>query len=598
LLRTILDRKQSQLLKDEKETLESLQLALAGFEVRPEDQKALQKSLRQLDELFLLVIVGEFNSGKSAFINALLGERFLPEGVTPTTAQIHILDYGQASGREVQEEGVLTVTYPADFLKEINIVDTPGTNAIIRRHEQLTQEFVPRSDLVIFVTSADRPFTESERAFMERIREWGKKVIIVLNKIDLLEDQEVEQVLGFIQQNALALLGFTPEVFTVSSRLALKAKQAENRRERNALWDVSRFEAVETYILKTLDEKSRIRLKLTNPLGVGERLVADYLTSAQGRLDLLGEDLKAIENIEAQLELYRTDMENDFRYRMADVEKVLLEMENRGMEYFDETLRVARVFDLVNTQRIQAEFERKVIAETPYDIEREVQSLIDWLVEKDLRQWQATLEYLDRHRARLAEEEVLPGREASSRAQRGAGKIIGQVGGPFEYNRRALLDSVGRAAKEVVLTYDREAEARKLAQSVRDAVAGVALVEVGAVGLGAILVAILHGALLDFTGVLAGSALAVVGLLIIPAKRRRAKNDLREKLEDLRQNLMESMSAEFERELGRSLQRLREAIAPYTRFVRAEQQKLTRIEGELDQIRATLAQIRARIEDL
>ena len=598
MLRTILDRKQSQLLKDEKEALENLQLALAGFEVTPEDQKALQKSLRQLDDLFLLVIVGEFNSGKSAFINALLGERFLPEGVTPTTAQIHILDYGQASDREVQEEGVLKVTYPADFLQEINIVDTPGTNAIIRRHEQLTQEFVPRSDLVIFVTSADRPFTESERAFMERIREWGKKVIIVLNKIDLLEDQEVEQVLSFIEQNALALLGFMPEVFTVSSRLALRSKQAESRRERNALWDVSRFAAVETYILKTLDEKSRIRLKLTNPLGVGERLVADYLALAQGRLELLAEDLKAIENIEAQLELYRTDMENDFRYRMADVEKVLLEMENRGMEYFDETLRVARVFDLVNTQRIQAEFERKVVAETPYDIEREVQSLIDWLVEKDLRQWQATLEYLDRHRARLAEEEALPGREASSRAQRGEGKIIGQVGGPFEYNRRALLDSVGRAAKEVVLTYDREAEARKLAQSVRDAVAGAALVEVSAVGLGAILVAILHGALLDFTGVLAGGALAVVGLLIIPAKRRRAKNDLREKLEDLRQNLMESMSTEFDRELGRSLQRLREAIAPYTRFVRAEQQKLTRIEAELDQIRATLAQVRARIEDL
>jgi hypothetical protein len=476
-------------------------------------------------------------------------------------------------------------------------VDTPGTNAIIRRHEQLTQEFVPRSDLVIFVTSADRPFTESERAFMERIREWGKKVIIVLNKIDLLEDPEVEQVLGFIQQNALALLGFTPEVFTVSSRLALKSKQAESRRERNALWDISRFEAVETYILKTLDEKSRIRLKLTNPLGVGERLVAHYLALAHGRLELLAEDLKAIENIEAQLELYRTDMENDFRYRMADVEKVLLEMENRGMEYFDETLRVARVFDLVNTQRIQAEFERKVIGETPYEIEREVQALIDWLVEKDLRQWQATLEYLERHRARLAEEEAIPGREGSP-GQRGAGKIIGQVGGPFEYNRRALLDSVGRAAKEVVLTYDREAEARKLAQSVRDAVAGAALVQVGAVGLGAILIAILHGALLDFTGVLAGGALAVVGLLIIPAKRRRAKNDLRQKLEDLRQKLMESMSAEFDQELGRSLQRLREAIAPYTRFVRAERQKLARIEDDLDQIRATLAQVRARIEDL
>ncbi len=591
MLRAILNRREQQLLKDEKAALERLQLALAAFEVLPEDQKALQKSLQQLDDLFLLVIVGEFNSGKSAFINALLGAQFLPEGVTPTTAQINILDYGQEPDREVKEDGVLTVTYPADFLREINIVDTPGTNAIIRRHEQLTQDFVPRSDLVIFVTSTDRPFTESERAFMERIRQWGKKVIVVLNKIDLLEDAEVDQVVAFIRENALALLGFAPEIFAVSARLALKSKQAESGREGKALWQASRFEEVETYILKTLDEKSRIRLKLHNPLGVGERLVGEYRQVAQGRLELLAEDVAAIENIEAQLEIYRHDMQRDFRYRMADVEKVLLEMENRGMLYFDETLRLARVWDLINTQRIQGEFERYVVADTPHQIEREVSALIDWLVEKDLRQWQATLEYLDRHRARLRD-------EAESRARRGEEKIIGQVGGPFEYNRRALLESVGRAAKEVVMTYDREAEARKLAQGVRDAVAGAAVIEVGAVGLGAILIAILHGALLDFTGVLSASALAVVGLLIIPAKRRRAKSDLRGKLEDLRQRLLSSMSEEFEHELDRSIQRLRESITPYTRFVRAEQQKLDRVEDELSEIAAALGQVRARIENL
>jgi small GTP-binding protein len=583
VLRTILNRKQLQILKDEKVGLERLQLALTGFEVTPEDQKTLQKSLRQLDELFLLVVVGEFNSGKSAFINALLGERFLPEGVTPTTAQIHILHHGGTLEQEVVEDGVLAVTYPADFLREINIVDTPGTNAIIRRHEQLTEEFVPRSDLVIFITSTDRPFTESERAFMERIREWGKKVIVLLNKIDLLEGDEISQVVEFIRQNALVLLGFAPEIFPVSARLALRAKLAQTRGERDALWKASRFEVVETYILKTLDQKSRVQLKLQNPLGVGERLNAGYLELARNRLALLAEDLKAIDNIEGQLEIYRGDMQQDFRYRMADIEKVLLAMNNRGMAYFDDTLRLARVLDLINTQRIQGEFERIVVAETPYEIEREVHALIDWLVDKDLRQWQATLDYLDRHRARIRDQEE---------------RIIGQVGGPFEYNRRALLDSVGRAAKEVVTTYDREAEARQLAQGVRDAVTGVALVEVGAVGLGALLLAILHGALLDFTGVLSAGALAIVGLLIIPAKRRQAKNDLSSKLEDLRQRLMEAMGEEFERELARSLQRLREAIAPYIRFVRAEQQKLSRAEEELAEISGVLGQLRARIENL
>jgi small GTP-binding protein len=583
LLRTILNRKQSQLLKDEKATLERLQLALAGFEVTLEDQKTLQKSIQQLDELFLLVVVGEFNSGKSAFVNAMLGECFLEEGVTPTTTQICILHYGESASRDVAEDGVLTLSYPAAFLREINIVDTPGTNAIIRRHEQLTQDFVPRSDLVIFVTSADRPFTESERAFMERIREWGKKVVILLNKTDLLEEDDIIQVKEFIRQNALALLGFTPEIFPVSARLALKAKQADTPGERDALWPASSFQQVETYIHKTLDEKSRIRLKLRNPLGVGERLAASYLELAHNRLELLSEDLKAIENIEGQLEVYRSDMQNDFHYRLADIEKVLLAMNNRGMVYFDETLRLARILDLVNTQRIQREFERKVVADTPYEIEQEVSALIDWLVDRDLRQWQATLEYLDRHRAKVRDQEE---------------QIIGQVGGPFEYNRRQLLDSVGRAAKEVVMTYDREAESRKLAEGVRDSVAGLALLQVGAVGLGAILIAILHTALADFTGILAAGALAVVGLLIIPTKRRRAKNDLHNKLEDLRERLMEAMTDEFERELEKSLQRLRQAIAPYTRFVRAERKKLTRIEGELDEIRSSLGKIRVSIEEM
>jgi small GTP-binding protein len=583
LLQTILDRKQSQLLRDEKAALGRLQLALAGFDVAPEDQKTLQKSLHQLDELFLLVIVGEFNSGKSAFINAMLGEPFLAEGVTPTTTQIHVLHYGDVSDREVAEDSVLNITYPAKFLREISLVDTPGTNAIIRRHEQLTEEFVPRSDLVIFVTSADRPFTESERAFMERIREWGKKVVILLNKIDLLEDAEVAQVMEFIRQNALALLGFAPEIFPISARLALKAKMAESRRERNALWEASRFQEVEDYIHGKLDQKSRVRLKLRNPLGVGERLAASYLELARNRLTLLAEDTKAIENIEGQLEVYRSDMQRDFHYRLADIEKILLAMNNRGMLYFDETLRLGRVLDLVNTQRIQGEFERQVVGETPYEIEQEVSALIDWLVAKDLNQWQSTLDYLEKHRAKVHDQ---------------GERIIGQVGGPFEYNRRQLIDSVGRAAKDVVKTYDREAEARNLAQGMRDAVTGTAIAEVGAVGLGAILVVALHTALADFTGILAAGTLAVVGLLIIPAKRRRAKNDLHKKLEDLRQRLMAAMTEEFERELSRSLQRLRDAIAPYTRFVRAERQKLAKIETELEEVSAELGQIRSRVEEM
>ena len=64
--------------------------------------------------------------------------------------------------------------------------------------------------MVLFVTSADRPFTESERAFLAKIRDWGKKLIIVLNKTDLFtNDDELNQVVEFISTNVRSLLGIT-----------------------------------------------------------------------------------------------------------------------------------------------------------------------------------------------------------------------------------------------------------------------------------------------------------------------------------------------------------------------------------------------------
>ena len=132
------------------------------------------------------MIAGEFNSGKSSFINALLGERVLPEGVTPTTDRINLLRHGPEVTEHAVEAFLLERTHPAELLRELSVVDTPGTNAVIRRHEELTRDFVPRADLVLFVTSADRPFSESEREFLERIRDWGKKIVFIVNKIDIL----------------------------------------------------------------------------------------------------------------------------------------------------------------------------------------------------------------------------------------------------------------------------------------------------------------------------------------------------------------------------------------------------------------------------
>src|SRR5690242_21194788 len=144
----VLSKREQELRAREQELLERLALALGRFgsDVASDDLRRFEEARQQLDGLFLLVIAGEFNSGKSSVINALLGERVLPEGVTPTTDRINVLRHGTIVSEQLREAYLLDRTHPAEVLREINIVDTPGTNAIIRRHEELTRDFIPRSD--------------------------------------------------------------------------------------------------------------------------------------------------------------------------------------------------------------------------------------------------------------------------------------------------------------------------------------------------------------------------------------------------------------------------------------------------------------------
>ncbi len=578
MLRRFLTEEQEQLLLAERRQLVALRQPLANLDAADEDLARLEHALLQLDELFLLVIVGEFNSGKSAFINALLGQRFLVEGVTPTTASIHLIKYGEQPGQTVDRDMVV-VTYPVEWLREVNIVDTPGTNAVIRRHQEITEDFVPRADLVLFVTSADRPFSESEREFIARIRDWGKKVVFIINKIDILETPaDVERVTEFVTRNAREMIGRAPIVFPVSSRQARQAKETFDADERTRLWAASRFEPLETYILKTLDERQRLRLKLANPLGVAQRLVTRYLEVAESRKSLLKEDVATVRTIEAQLAAYEADLRRNFKYHLSHVDNVLYGMAQRGSDFFDETIRLQRVFDLVNADRIRGMFEREVIGDTSHQVELQTRDLIDWLVDQDFNQWQAITEYLNK------------------RISRHQDRIIGHVGGAFESNRQALLESVTRVAREVVATYDHASEARELGDSVQRAVAQTAIVEVGAIGLGALLVKLLATTVADVTGVLAAGALAALGFYVIPNKRRRAKQDLQNKINDLRHRLADALTQQFEREVERSLTRIREALRPYTRFVETQQATLAQTEAALRSAQDELQRLAAEIE--
>jgi small GTP-binding protein len=576
----ILDERREALVERERDLLERFIGFLKDFGAPSEDAELVRRAHADLEELFLLVIVGEFNSGKSAFINALLGADIAEEGVTPTTSRITVLRHSDEPVERERRDGVLDKGHPNEFLREIAVVDTPGTNAIIRHHEELSRGFVPRSDLVLFVTSSERPLTESERGYLELIRDWGKKVVLVVNKADLLQDEEAaDEVRSFVEGGIRSALGLAPPIFLVSALLARKAKAATSTIERDALLNASGFADLERFVSELLDEEGRVRLKLESPLGVAEELTRRYRAAVDERLSLLEEDFRTSEYVEAQLGLYSEDMRRDFEARLAEIENIIHSLNERGDAWLEENVRLMNFRELLRQEKVQERFKREVVADTEDLIDERVDELIDWMVDRNLKQWRAIVEYVERRRQARYDE-----------------RLIGEVGDRFEYNRGQLLQSVGKNATSVVQRYDRDRESEQLSSSIQGAVAQTAALEVGAVGIGAVVVALATTRFLDATGVIAAAIIAGYGLFVLPNRRRKARREFREKTDSLRKRLGEVISRQFDAELSRSVERMRDAIAPYTRFVRTEHARMTEasstlsgIDGEIEALKDEIA---------
>ena len=576
---TLLTNDQLLHLQREKEVLNEALSRLSAFALPREALGALEKAVRQLDELFLIVVVGEFNSGKSALINALLGERVLKEGVTPTTARVTLVRWGEKAGEQIVDEGFAIFTYPLEMLKELNIVDSPGTNAIIRQHEILTNEYVPRSDLVLFTTSSDRPLTESERLFLEKILSWGKKIVLVVNKADILENREaVEEVRAFVSSNTAGILGAEPEIFIVSAKLGQKALLADTHEQKAALRVESGMDALETYITETLDDRARLGLKLNSPLGVAENVLhqAQDLNHAQAKE--LEADTQLVADLEGMLGAYEKALQSETAPRLAEVENVLQRFEMRGQDFFDNTLRLTNIANLTKSDKIKAKFEQDVLAEVPQEIDEKVRAMIDWLVDKDLNVWYQVMGALERRQA--AARANMDGSHLSAQAER----------------RKDLMESVGQTIRGIVNSYNRKKEAEDLSAFVEGAVAQTALFEVGAVGLGALVATALFSSAMDVTGIVAAGTLAILGLFVIPYKRKQVKQNFKEKMEELRTNLMSTLSGSFSRESGLAIRRLNDKISPYTAEVRADQEKISSDTGSLSGLETLLKETRDAIQ--
>jgi ribosome biogenesis GTPase A len=326
------------------------------------------------EDRFHLVVVGEFNHGKTTFVNALLGATILPVGVTPTTAVIHHLEYSAepraevvfSSGRrsplpfaEVKDFAVghekapldvghhvagsasenevkhLEVGYPADLLRErVVLVDTPGVNDLSLQRADITYSYIPKSDAVLFLLDAGQPLKESERVFLQEklLKQSRDKIIFVVTKRDIWDGDEERQALAYIRLE-LGKLVKTPVVFAVSAEKLLDGDAA-----------ASGMTELLTHLTKFLAEE-RGRILLDNALGEGieaakllkkgvdarRRACLMSIEELGRRIDILEKDLagqsRTIEErragIREEVAAIRAWVKRDLEHFVIDVEKQL-----------------------------------------------------------------------------------------------------------------------------------------------------------------------------------------------------------------------------------------------------------------------------------
>ena len=200
------------------------------------------------------------------------------------------------------------------------------------------------------------------------------------------------------------------------------------------------------------------------------------------------------------------------------------------------------------------------------------------MIDADLRHWQGVTAHL------------------AKRRQQYAGQLIDNPDTErFHFDRRRMIDSVGREAQPwSTATTVRGSE--RLADGARNAVATAAAVGAGAVGLGAIVTIAASTAAADVTGLVMASVLAAIGFFVIPAKRKKGKDECGRRSSKCACASAMPSEAQFKKGIARATERIRTSIAPYSRFVRAEGEKLESATSELEMIASELSTLRGRIE--
>ena len=562
----ILDERYSRLFQEEKVLLESL-----SSEIRALNFEELQNKLKvvreNLETLFSIVFIGEFSTGKSSVINALLGQKILPEGITPTTDKITILKHGDAK-EEYLENGNYYISIPENRLKGFFIVDTPGTNVTLEQHEQITQEFIPRADIVFFVIGAERAMTGSEARLIRFIKEdWLKNIVFLLNKIDIAEgDDELTKLIQYSEREIERIFKIKPFLIPISAKFAIQGKQYKNP----DLYSRSGFQKLDEYIFETLGEVERIRLKIKSSSEIALNLCSETEKALSSYLDKIWGDTERLGEFEIRLEGMKAEILENSKQFTERIRSRLLEFKTKGIEFIDELIRFENVFKLIRKEKIAKEFESRVSSQTVKELEKDLDAMVSWAERSSRSLMDSAIDFY----RKAVQPESLKDRTG------------------FSTNRMQLIDTVRSELELRRKQIDPTMLGGNLVDSARGAVASVLGVQVGSLALGAAVISAFSSLIVDITGILTTIAIMATAFAILPKKRRDAMKEFSTKVDTLIEELTGSISSQLERDLDVMKTQILDSLIPLKTFYKTQQKKLTESKERVGEIEGKFREIR------